>query len=621
MIHEAVPTRPASGPRRRRRGCSPRSALPLPAVLLSAALLASPLLLAASAPAHPAAAQAASLVAEDGSFDLNRFYTADENDRVLRELHAVYPELTELYSIGRSRLGRELLVIEVTNEATGPASEKPALYVDGGIHAGELTGSAVALHLLGHLLNGYGSDARVTALLDRRAFYIRPKFNPDGSDLVLIHDQSLRSSVHPVDEDYDGRADEDPAQDLDGDGWITRMRVPDPEGPFYADPVDPRILRRVGDGPGEAPPPGATRYRTLSEGIDDDGDGRINEDGYGGLDMNRNFPRNWERIHLQPGAGPFPLSEPETHATVRFLVDHPNITGIVHGHTSGGFVYRLPSASDPTQFPTDDLAVIEALGAEYTRTTDRPVRPSSTDPVDHRYGTLISWGYWDQGVIGWVPEYSPGPEAWVTDYDGDGEISEAEELRFNDEELGGRYFSELRSFDHPELGPVEIGGWHSTFWGQNPPAEYLEEETAAQLPWHLYLAEQSPLLDMEAFRARRVGDGAMEITTVVTNEGALPTSATGRGAVGRERGDGSVVDRVVPPPTVTLELRDAELVEGSARVRLPHLRGTSFLPGIGEESASARWVVRATGPGAAVRIVARSAKGGVMRGRWMAVGG
>jgi len=177
---------------------------------------------------HPAAAQAASLVAEDGSFDLNRFYTADENDRVMRELHALYPELTELYSIGRSRLGRELLVMEVTNEATGPASDKPALYVDGGIHAGELTGSAVALHLLGHLLNGYGSDTRVTALLDQRAFYIRPKFNPDGSDLVLIHDQSLRprfeQAVQRLAQPRRGVAGDPLPQLNHDDGWFGAMQ-------------------------------------------------------------------------------------------------------------------------------------------------------------------------------------------------------------------------------------------------------------------------------------------------------------------------------------------------------------------------------------------------------------
>jgi hypothetical protein len=333
-------------------------------------------------------AQAVSLVAPDGSVDWNRFYTAGETNQILAELHALFPELTELYSVGESYHGQPLMVMEITNEATGRAGEKPALYVDGGIHAGELTGSAVATYLIGYLLSGYGNDARVTALLDTRAFYVRPKFNPDGSDIALIHDQFLRSTTHPVDEDEDGLTDEDPPQDLDGDGWITQMRARDPRGDWVLDATDARILHR--DPEGTIP---GVRYRVMREGVDDDGDGEINEDGIGGIDMNRNFPRNWERVHLQPGAGEYPLSEPETRAAVEFINAHRNITGIVHGHTSGGFVYRLPSASAPSLFPEIDLQLIVHLGEEYTRTTGRPVRPSATHPTEHRYGTLISWGY------------------------------------------------------------------------------------------------------------------------------------------------------------------------------------------------------------------------------------
>ncbi|GAG28952.1 unnamed protein product, partial [marine sediment metagenome] len=243
----------------------------------------------------------------------------------------------------------------------------------------------------------------------------------------------------------------------DGDGWITQMRykVPMGEGTHVMDASDSRIMRRIsrqGDEQGD--------YIVIGEGIDNDGDGRINEDGIGGLDMNRNFPRNWELEHIQSGAGDFPLSEPETYATVKFINEHPNITGIVHGHTSGGFVYRLPSASDPTKFNQDDIALIIELGNYYTETTGRRVDPSSTDPTRHRYGTLISWGYWDRGIVGWVPEYVPR-NYWWKDYDGDSEISESERHRFNDEELGGKYFSDWTPFNHPEFGEVEIGGWHS----------------------------------------------------------------------------------------------------------------------------------------------------------------
>ena len=564
----------------------------------------------------PTSAQYASLVASDGTIDLDRYYTADETNRMLGEWAQLFPDLTRVEQIGTSLLGAPLMVITITNEETGPAHEKPALYVDGGLHAAELTGSSVATHVIAHLLSAYGDDPQVTHLLDTRTFYVRPKFNPDGSDLVLTTDLALRSSVNPVDEDGDGVADEDPANDLDGDGWITRMRWADPEGDWYADEEDPRIMRRVSDDI----PADVARFSMDGEGIDDDGDGRRNEDGTGGLDLNRNFPRNWEPQHLQPGAGDFPLSEPETYAAVRFIHDHPNITGIVHGHTSGGFVYRLPSASAPSLFPQDDLDLIVHLGEEYTRSTGRPVRPSATHPTEHRYGTLISWGFWDQGVIGWVPEYSPGPEMWVTDYDGDGEISESEEMRYNDEELGGRYFSDWTPVDHPELGEVEVGGWHSKFWGQNPPAEHLEEETTPQLPWILYLAEQAPvleLLDVEVVQG--TGDDLL-VRATVRNEGFLPTSLTGRGATGDERRDGSVNDRIVRPVHLSLELNGVDLIDGERRVDVGHLSGRGpYLADVGPRARTIAWTVR-TRPGhdaPTLRVTASSDKGGTHRTDWI----
>jgi hypothetical protein len=568
-------------------------------------------------------AQGHNLVGPDGAVDWNRYYSSAETEQILQEFHALYPGLTDLYSIGESLEGRKLWVMEVTSEMTGPASQKPAMYLDGGIHSGELTGSQVALYALGRLLTRYGWDPEVTDLLDRYAFYIRPKFNPDGSDLALLFDQSLRSTVRPWDDDEDGEKDEDPPEDLDGDGWITNMRTPDPEGGWYAHPRDERIMvsisgGRGGGGEAREVPEGATRYQVLGEGVDNDGDGRLNEDGIGGIDMNRNFPRNWERVHLQSGAGHFPLSEPETYATVKFIQAHPNITSIVHGHTSGGFVYRLPSASAPSLFPQDDLALIEHLGVPYTETTGRPVRPSATHPTQHRYGTLISWAYWDQGIVGWVPEYSPGPDAWVTDYNRDGEIDALEEMRFNERELGGRYFSPWKPFQHPELGQVEIGGWHRKFWGQNPPAEFLEEECEAQLPWIIYLTRQAPRLTVQGPTVTAMGDGRFRVRVLVGNEGFLPTSLTGRGAVGQERPDGTVRNPVVRPPFLQLGLEGAEVEEGALRVQLGHLTGTGpFLLDVGVPTETVEWIVRTQESPAYVQVTARSDKAGVVESAWV----
>jgi hypothetical protein len=534
--------------------------------------------------------------AQHGSVDWNRYYSSNETARIMYSYARHYPDLARVYPIGTSYMGERLLMMEVTNRSTGPADEKPALYVDGNIHSGELTGSAVTLYLMGQLLDGYGTDPRITELVDTRTFYLRPKFNPDGADLALLQDVSLRSTVHPRDNDGDGEADEDPGEDLNGDGAITRMRIPDPEGTMRKSDEDPRVMVRRGPDDNTGP-----FYRVVGEGIDNDGDGRLNEDGIGGLDMNRNFPRNWELEYLQSGAGDYPLSEPETRATVAFINDHPNIVGIVHNHTSGGFVYRLPSASDPTKFDTDDLALIELLGARYTETTGRPVRPSSTDPTRHRYGTLISWAYWDKGVIGWVPEYWPGIDA---DEDGDGGTSELERLRYVDRELGGRYFMDWQPYEHPEFGPVEIGGWKSKFISQNPPPELLEEECALQIPWILYLIEQSPRLELNEPVVRKVDDLTYEVRATVRNVGFLPTNLTQRG----------INARVVAPVVATLEVEGAEIVSGGRRVRLGHLAGSYPVPDAGAStSATVVWQVRAEPPDATVQIVFTSEKGGTVR--------
>ncbi|MBM3791742.1 MAG: hypothetical protein FJW35_15525, partial [Acidobacteria bacterium] len=254
------------------------------------------------------------------SVEWNRYYSTAETHEIMRSYAARHPKLAKLHSIGKSYRGVDLMVMEVTNRDTGAAEDKPGFYVDGNIHSGELTGSAVTLYLMGRLLDRYGTDAEITELVDTRVFYLRPKFNPDGADLSLLEDISLRSTPRPWDEDDDGTADEDPAEDLNGDGFITQMRIPDPEGNMKVAEEDPRLMIRRGQGE-----TGGRYYRVVSEGIDNDGDGRLNEDGIGGIDLNRNFPRNWEPEYLQPGAGPFPLSEPETYATVRFIDAHPNI--------------------------------------------------------------------------------------------------------------------------------------------------------------------------------------------------------------------------------------------------------------------------------------------------------
>src|SRR5215203_5800521 len=141
-------------------------------------------------------------------------HTFPETAEYLTAVAKAYPEIARLQSIGKSFLGKDLLVLEITQHKTGDGARKPGYWIDGNLHAGEVFGGEATLHTIQTLVSGYGGDPVITRIVDDYVFYIMPKLNPDGSDHYLTRPDGLRSVVRPFDEDGDGRADEDPANDL-----------------------------------------------------------------------------------------------------------------------------------------------------------------------------------------------------------------------------------------------------------------------------------------------------------------------------------------------------------------------------------------------------------------------
>ncbi len=503
----------------------------------------------------------------------------------------LYPDLTRLYSIGETLKGTPLMVLEITNKQTGKAEDKPAYYYDGNIHAGELTGAEVSLHFAWHVLSNYGKDSRIKRLLDTYTLYIRPKFNPDGADIALNTVNHLRSTPRPYDEDGDGLLDEDPGNDLNHDNVITDMRVKNPSGKWKMSDDDPRIMVRRDEIDLEG-----DFYDVMDEGIDDDNDGLFNEDGMGGIDMNRNFPRNWGLESEQDGAGPYPLSEPETRATIEFINGHRNITGIFHGHTSGGFVFRLPSTTSWDNFDMEDQRLILELSGKYESTTGQKAIPSYSNPRLHRHGTLISWGYWDFGVVGFVPEFWGG---FGEDFNKDGKVTDKERLQWNDEKLKGEGFVNWTKFNHPQLGEVEIGGWKTKFTRQNPPVEMLKGEIEKYVPWMIWLAEISPRVVIKSAAVSHVEKGKVaKLTVHIENQGYLPTYMTQR----------ALEMEIANPVRVLVELKDADWVAGKPRIDLGHLNGSRDNEGVTVKSSE--YVFKITGKNPVATVTVQSEKGG-----------
>ena len=524
-----------------------------------------------------------------------------------------------LASIGRSYEDRDVWLLTVTNAATGADADRPAFWVDGNIHANEVSGSSACLYLLHQLCSGYGRSEDVTRCLDTRVFYVCPRVGPDGAELFLADNpRFIRSSTRPYpteDVDAEGLMRED----MDGDGRILTMRVPDPNGHWKACPEEPRLL--VERDPAEA---GGRYFRLLWEGRIRDFDGFIikGERHRENLDLNRNFPSGWRQEHEQAGAGDFPASEPEVRAVVEFVAAHPNIIGSLSFHTWGGVLLRPHADRGDEAFPEPDLRAYEKIGRKGGELTGYTVASSHEYFGGYprewklRAGRFKEWMYDEQGRFGWTAElWSPYRRAgiesmdhatWFPDHPLEDELKL---LRWSDEALGGRGYVDWYPFDHPEIGRVEIGGWDWPRFVSNPPPEFLEEEIApfaGWLVWHLLI---SPRLEVYNAGAEPLGSDVYRVRLVVHNTGWLPTHVTEK-ALEKKLVRGVICEIALPEGAALVNGESRrELGQLAGRARKPTFLGTSMGLDTTEDRARCEWVVRAPG-GGVVTLSARHERAG-----------
>ncbi len=251
----------------------------------------------------------------------------DELSRELRALVNGSGDAT-MRSLGQSHEGREIWLVEIGSQSGAPLETRPGLLVVGNLEADHVLGSVLALETIRYLLAGGDPEEDLDSLLRERVVYVIPRLDPDGAEAMFASPQVTRTrNGRPFDDDNDGRLDEDAPEDLNGDGLVTVMRVADPSGDYVVHPDDPRLMKRAEPSKGEA-----GTYTLYWEGRDSDGDGFLNEDGPGGVDLNRNFQHAypyWER-----DAGPHMVSEPETRALMDFMIAHGNVGAILtFGHS------------------------------------------------------------------------------------------------------------------------------------------------------------------------------------------------------------------------------------------------------------------------------------------------
>jgi len=376
----------------------------------------------------------------------------------------------------------------------------------------------------------------------------------------------------------------------------------DPNGAFRPTSADPRILERVR--PGEK-----GEYIFLGqEGIDNDGDGRINEDGPGGYDMNRNWPRDWQPEPLQNGAGDYPLSLPETRAIAEHILAHPNIAGVQAYHNAGGMILRGPGDQSLGEYPGDDVRVYDELGQ-----TGEFVLPFYRYMILWRdlytvHGGFINWTYEDLGIFSFTNElWNTGQYRGRVREDLSGfDRSSAEGMRWDDLLELEHQFVKLKPAKHPLYGDIHLGGYRKTS-GRLPPLFLLEELCHRNAMFTLYHAYELPRVRFRSVAVEKVSDETHYVTVTLENSRTIPS----RSAIAAARGIGQpdLLELTGASLQVLAAGRLRDKFRGAlerVRAEPARLRLESGVPGKG--SVDLRFLVKGRGEG---KVTYRSEKAGV----------
>ena len=576
-----------------------------------------------------------------------------DHDALTRELRSLTQgsSLVRMRSLAKTPGGRDVWMLEVGNPSGVPLDERPGVLVVGNLEGDHVVGSALALESVRHLV-GHASEESVKKALDTQVFYVFPRLNPDGAEAMFAKVKwDRRTNARPFDDDNDGRTDEDGPEDLNGDGYVTVMRVKDPSGEYVVDTADARVMKRADATKGEA---GA--YKLYFEGTDEDGDGFINEDGPGGVDLNRNFQHEYP--YWQGDAGPYMVSEAESRALMDFVLARRNIAAIVTfgesdnlvtppdsrgalaaasildlssfaaaanegvleqgvftqtaargfgggggGRGGGGGFLRgaLPGANnDPssgqrpaTTVASQDQPYFQAVSEAYRRITGIQSAPVHRAPQ----GAFFQFGYFQYGVPsfstpGWGLAAAEAPAAGGSRGSAAAVVAgaDAQVLKALDA-LGVQAFAEWKAYRHPTLGDVEIGGF-LPYVTTNPPAAQLPELGEKHGRFLVELAGMLPRVRIADAKVTGNGGGVFTVEVVVENTGFFPT-ATQHG----------VTSSTVGPVQVQIQVDAADILTGADKtVTLAKLDGSG-----GRERWT--WVIRGR-QGDRVEIKLRSQKAG-----------
>ncbi|AEI49513.1 M14 family metallopeptidase [Runella slithyformis] len=529
----------------------------------------------------------------------------------LKTLTAKYGALASVSSIGKSAGGRDLWLLTL---GKGDAAKKPAILVVAGLDGTHLAGSELAVQTAEKMLGAANADS-IARLLDTKTFYFLPSMNPDAQEQFsakLKYERTTNDAK--TDDDRDGRLDEDPFEDLNGDGVATWIRVEDAAGTYVLSKEDPRILVKADPAKGES-----GKYLVYTEGIDNDKDGAYNEDGAGGVNPEKNFTFDYQIFTT--GSGEYAAEAPEVRALLDFLYRAPNIFAVLTFGPNNNLseAPRFDASKVARRILTGPLAkdakAMDQVSKLYnTRTAlkDAPAMPQTR-------GNFSQTAYFHAGRYSfttpgwWVPKAdtprdttrraatapaTPSSTTPVAPTGGGGRMGgmmgggaaaptasavsagedDARFLKWADKEKLTGVYVDWKAVQHPDFPgqKVEVGGI-VPFAKLNPPVSYLASAADKHVKFLAGLGAQMPEIQLVNVKTETLGNGLTRVTATVVNKGLLPTYA-------------EIGDRVRFVQKVKTELK---LGAGQAIVSGKRLNLRAALAS--DESEEYTWLVSGTG--------------------------
>ncbi|EON76979.1 hypothetical protein ADIS_2522 [Lunatimonas lonarensis] len=445
-----------------------------------------------------------------GSKAQSDYPTNSQIQQELERLAQAHPE-AELKDLGKTPGGQTIWSLEI---GKGEKYRKPATVVVGGVEGYHVLGVSLALNFAKQLLE------TTPSLLDNHTFYVLPNLSPDA---YAQYHASLRyerrGNNAQVDHDRDGRISEDGYDDLNGDGMITRMRVESVVGDYVVSDEDERILRPIDRAKGER-----GTHLLFSEGIDNDKDGKINEDLAEGIAFNKSL--TYQFPAFEPLAGDFPVSQPESRAVLDYLFDRANIYTVVTfgpaNNLSSPLSYNPAAAQKRvvTSMLESDVQINKRLSDLYNEVMAQ--KPSLLE-TQGTPGDFFQWAYFHFGRLSlstpgwWVPEMKT---ASGSSY----KLAEANYLAWADSIGIPQPFVPWTEVAHPDFPGqrVEIGGL-KPFLLHNPPFDFVDSLSRLHSDFILQVAAQHPKLEFHGLKVEKLERDLTRVSVQLINNAPLPT--------------------------------------------------------------------------------------------------